>query len=194
MMPVIHALEAKNIRVLPAFAGGLDGRPAINEYFMDETGAKIDALISLTGFSLVGGPAYNDNDAAVEVLRKLDIPYIAAHPLEFQTLGQWSDADQGLGPIETTMLIALPELDGATNPTVFGGRLGPEGCNGCQYSCPCKRRQQANGCPAWSGSIAWPKKPCVLRACGSVGMPRRRWRLSSLVSRLTQAPSAPPRI
>jgi magnesium chelatase subunit H len=136
---VIHALEAKNIRVLPAFAGGLDGRPAINEYFLDDdTGAQIDVLISLTGFSLVGGPAYNDSNAAVDVLRKLDIPYIAAHPLEFQTLGQWSNADQGLGPIETTMLIALPELDGATNPTVFGGRLGPEGCNGCQYSCPCK--------------------------------------------------------
>ena len=135
---VIHALEAKNIRVLPAFAGGLDGRPAIHEYFLSDTGAQIDVLISLTGFSLVGGPAYNDSDAAVDVLRQLDIPYVAAHPLEFQTLGQWSNADQGLGPIETTMLIALPELDGATNPTVFGGRLGPEGCNGCQYSCPCK--------------------------------------------------------
>jgi magnesium chelatase subunit H len=43
----------------------------------------------LTGFSLVGGPAYNDNDAAVSVLRDLDVPYIAAHPLEFQTLGLW---------------------------------------------------------------------------------------------------------
>ena len=134
---VIHALEAKNIRVLPAFAGGLDGRPAINQYFLSDGDAQIDTMISLTGFSLVGGPAYNDSDAAVEVLRQLDIPYIAAHPLEFQTLGQWSNADQGLGPIETTMLVALPELDGATNPTVFGGRLGPEGCNGCQYSCPC---------------------------------------------------------
>ena len=31
---------------------------------------------------------------------------------------------QGLGPIETTMLIALPELDGSTTPTVFAGRHG----------------------------------------------------------------------
>lgn len=134
---VIRTFEKRGMRVVPAFAGGLDGRPAIHEYFLSETGAKIDAMVSLTGFSLVGGPAYNDSEAAVSLLRKLDIPYIAAHPLEFQTLGQWAMDAQGLGPIETTMLVALPELDGATNPTVFGGRLGPEGCNGCAYNCPC---------------------------------------------------------
>ncbi|MBK44057.1 MAG: magnesium chelatase subunit H [Roseovarius sp.] len=132
---VIRALQARGLRVLPAFAGGLDGRPAINAFFRDETGPKIDTLLSLTGFSLVGGPAYNDNAAALEVLGALDIPYIAAHPLEFQTLGQWAGAPQGLGPIETTMLIALPELDGATNPTVFGGRHGPGGCAGCPRGC-----------------------------------------------------------
>ncbi len=128
---VIRGLEAKGIRVLPAFSGGLDARPAIDAYF----GGKIDALVSLTGFSLVGGPAYNDNDAAIEVLRALDVPYVAAHSLEFQTLGQWADSSGGLGPIETTMLVALPELDGATCPSVFGGRLGPEGCGGCAHAC-----------------------------------------------------------
>lgn len=133
---VIRKLEGKGLRVLPAFAGGLDGRPAIDAFFRDAHGVKIDAMVSLTGFSLIGGPAYNDNEAAIEVLKGLDVPYLAAHPLEFQTLGQWAGSDQGLGPIETTMLIALPELDGATNPTVFGGRHGPDGCTGCQYACP----------------------------------------------------------
>jgi magnesium chelatase subunit H len=84
-------------------------------------GRKIDALVSLTGFSLIGGPAYNDSAAAVSVLKDLDVPYIAAHALEFQTLGQWASCAGGLGPVETTMLVALPEIDGATNPTVFGG-------------------------------------------------------------------------
>ncbi|KNG93751.1 cobaltochelatase subunit CobN [Pseudaestuariivita atlantica] len=123
---VIRAFEARGLRVIPAFAGGLDGRPAIDAYF-----EGIDALVSLTGFSLVGGPAYNDNAAAIDVLTRLDVPYIAAHPLEFQTLQQWDASQGGLGPIETTMLIALPELDGATVPTVFAGRHGaghaPEG-------------------------------------------------------------------
>ncbi len=133
---VIDAFEAKGVRVIPAFAGGLDGRPAIEAYFKSESGARIDAMVSLTGFSLIGGPAYNDSDAAVEVLRGLDVPYVAAHPLEFQTLGQWAESSGGLGPVETTMLIALPEIDGATNPTVFAGRHGEEGCNGCSHACP----------------------------------------------------------
>lgn len=132
---VIRAFEARGARVLAAFAGGLDGRPAIDGYFRDAQGAKIDAMVSLTGFSLVGGPAYNDNAAAIEVLNDLDIPYIAAHPLEFQTLAQWAASPQGLGPIETTMLIALPELDGATNPTVFAGRHGENTCTGCAHAC-----------------------------------------------------------
>ncbi|MEM9249305.1 MAG: cobaltochelatase subunit CobN, partial [Pseudomonadota bacterium] len=133
---VIRRLEAEGMRVLPAFAGGLDARPAVEAFFVDEDGAaQVDALISLTGFSLVGGPAYNDSDAAVKMLKGLDVPYLAAHPLEFQTLGQWAKSAGGLGPVETTMLIALPEIDGATCPTVFGGRHGPEGCQGCQHTC-----------------------------------------------------------
>ena len=128
---VIAAFEARGIACIPAFAGGLDGRPAINAYFA----GRIDAMVSLTGFSLVGGPAYNDSPAAVAALSALDVPYVAAHPLEFQTLGQWANAAQGLGPIETTMLIALPEIDGATNPTVFAGRHGLDGCKGCAHMC-----------------------------------------------------------
>ncbi len=127
---VIEAFEARGMRVIPAFAGGLDGRPAMDAYFKG-----IDTLVSLTGFSLVGGPAYNDSDAAVVSLKGLDVPYVAAHPLEFQTLGQWAASGQGLGPIESTMLIALPELDGATNPTMFAGRHGCDGCQGCQHMC-----------------------------------------------------------
>ncbi len=132
---VIRAFEARGIAVRAAFAGGLDGRPAIDAYFRDQNGPQIDAMVSLTGFSLVGGPAYNDNDSAIKVLKDLDVPYLAAHPLEFQTLDQWACSTQGLGPIETTMLIALPELDGATNPTVFAGRHGAAGCHGCEHDC-----------------------------------------------------------
>ena len=60
---------------------------------------------------------------------------MAAHPLEFLTLGQWANASNGLGPVETTMLVALPEIDGATNPTVFAGRHGETTCTGCHLRC-----------------------------------------------------------
>jgi magnesium chelatase subunit H len=132
---VIAEFESRGMACVPAFAGGLDGRPAMEAYFQAGGAARVDVLVSLTGFSLVGGPAYNDSAAAVSALSALDVPYIAAHPLEFQTLGQWAEAGQGLGPIETTMLIALPEIDGATNPTVFAGRHGLNGCKGCTHMC-----------------------------------------------------------
>jgi magnesium chelatase subunit H len=65
---VISALEARGLRVLPVFATGLDARPAIEQFFFDHGRPVVDAVVSLTGFSLVGGPAYNDARAAEEIL------------------------------------------------------------------------------------------------------------------------------
>ena len=119
---VIAAFEARGLRVIPAFASGLDSRPAIEAYFMRDGVATVDAVVSLTGFSLVGGPAYNDSRAAEALLAQLDVPYVSATPVEFQTLEQWEDDPRGLLPVEATMMVAIPELDGAISPMVFGGR------------------------------------------------------------------------
>jgi magnesium chelatase subunit H len=119
---VIAALEAKGLRVIAAFASGLDSRPAMQRYFFRDGAPAVDAVVSLTGFSLVGGPAYNDAKAAEEILAALDVPYLAAHPVEFQTLEQWQADARGLTPVEATMMVAIPELDGAIWPMTFGGR------------------------------------------------------------------------
>ncbi len=121
---VIAAFESRGLKVIPAFATGLDQRPAIERFFMKSGLPVIDALVSLSGFSLVGGPAYNDAKGAEEILARLDVPYIAAQPVEFQTLEEWEGSERGLHPIETTMMIAIPELDGAMGGVVFGGRSG----------------------------------------------------------------------
>jgi magnesium chelatase subunit H len=127
---VIAALETRGLRVVPAFASGLDARPAIEQFFMKDGCATVDALVSLTGFSLVGGPAYNDADAAAKILSTLDVPYIAAQPVEFQTLDQWQNSERGLLPVEATIMVAIPELDGATGSMVFGGRAASSGSEG----------------------------------------------------------------
>ncbi len=133
---VIAALEAQGLRVIPAFASGLDSRPAIERFFMADGVPIVDAVVSLTGFSLVGGPAYNDAVAAEAMLATLDVPYVAAHPIEFQSLQQWGASRQGLLPIEATMMVAIPELDGAVLPSVFGGRADGSGaCTGCGRHC-----------------------------------------------------------
>jgi magnesium chelatase subunit H len=152
---VIAAMEAKGLRVIPAFASGLDSRPAVETFFMKDGVATVDAVVSLTGFSLVGGPAYNDADAAADMLAKLDRPYIAAHPLEFQTLQHWGAGTQGLLPLESTIMVSIPELDGAAVPSVFGGRSdgSDAACTGC-----------SRGCVFEATGLTRAMQPCVERA------------------------------
>jgi magnesium chelatase subunit H len=156
---VVAAMEAKGLQVIPVFAAGLDSRPAIEKYFIKDGRTTVDAVVSLTGFSLVGGPAYNDAKAAEEVLAKLDVPYIAAHPVEFQTLDQWGSSERGLLPVESTIMIAIPELDGAVSPTVFGGRPGADGvtCTGCHFACTFTKAdtaQDMHSCPERAQMLA----------------------------------------
>ena len=52
----------------------------------------------INGFSLVGGPAYNDTDAAQAMLTELNVPYLAVQALEFDISGviPWAHASQPL--------------------------------------------------------------------------------------------------
>ena len=155
---VIAALEAQGLRVVPAFASGLDGRPAVERYFMDGGRTTVDAVVSLVGFSLVGGPAYNDAAAAEEMLAKLDVPYVVAQPLEFQSIEAWGASSAGLSPVEATMMVAIPELDGAVAPTVFGGRAdGVTPCQGCGRRClftPAGSAPRMQACPERAEALA----------------------------------------
>jgi magnesium chelatase subunit H len=156
---VIAALEQRGLTVLPVYAAGLDARPAIDAFFMKEGQPCIDAMVSLTGFSLVGGPAYNDAAAAEQVLAGLDVPYLAAHPLEFQTLEAWGESGRGLLPVENTIMVAIPELDGATGPMVFGGRSNANGvaCTGCAQHCTFSMTDQVrdmHSCVERAGMLA----------------------------------------
>jgi magnesium chelatase subunit H len=156
---VIAALEAKGLKVLPAFASGLDGRPAIERYFFENGAPCVDAVVSLAGFSLVGGPAYNDAKAAEDILARLGVPYIAAQPLEFQTLEAWGASGSGLSPVESTIMVAIPELDGAIAPMVFGGRSDGSGkpCQGCGRRCVGEQSHAAprmQACPERAEALA----------------------------------------
>lgn len=119
----IAGFEKRGFNVVAVFNNGLDMRPAIDAFLSGgDTGVTIDAMVSLTGFSLVGGPAFSDAAAAATALEALDVPYIAAHISEFQSLESWEASESGLTPLETTLMVAIPELDGATGSLVFGGR------------------------------------------------------------------------
>ena len=194
---VITALEAKGLRVVPAFASGLDSRPAIEQFFVRDGHATVDTVVSLSGFSLVGGPAYNDARAAEEVLANLDVPYLAAHPVEFQTVGQWGESERGLLPVESTIMVAIPELDGATSPIVFGGRAGAQGttCSGCHRGCTFGAQESAQdmfACPDRAEALAARVARLVgLRRSDARRSARSRWCCST--SRRMPATPARPR-
>ena len=83
--------------------------------------SRISQIVSLTGFSFVGGPAMNDSEAAAEFLQSLNRPYRSAVSLDTQTIDAWRESLTGLNPVQAGMQIAIPEIDGATEPFIYGG-------------------------------------------------------------------------
>ncbi|WP_267384608.1 magnesium chelatase subunit H [Cyanobacterium sp. uoEpiScrs1] len=128
----VQELEAMGVRVLPVFSGGLDFSKPVDAYFLDHSKGEriipiVDAVVSLTGFALVGGPARQDHPRAIESLKRLNRPYMCTLPLVFQTTQEWEESDLGLHPIQVALQIAIPELDGAIEPIVLSGRDGNTG-------------------------------------------------------------------
>lgn len=121
---VIMELESRGAKVIPIFAGGLDFSGPVEKYLINPVDRKpfVHAVVSLTGFALVGGPARQDHPRAIEALKNLDVPYIVALPLVFQTTEEWLNSTLGLHPIQVALQVALPELDGGMEPIVFSGR------------------------------------------------------------------------
>jgi len=82
---------------------------------------RVSQIVSLTGFSFVGGPAMNDSEAASAFLTGLNRPYRSAVSLDMQTIESWRGSQTGLNPVQAGMQIAIPEIDGATEPFIYGG-------------------------------------------------------------------------
>jgi len=131
---VIRAIEAEGLSVIPAISTLMDNREACERFFVGTQAsipsshharrvriARVSQIVSLTGFSFVGGPAMNDSEAAADYLSELNIPYRSLVSLDTQTIESWRDSFTGLNPVQTGMQIAIPEIDGATEPFVFGG-------------------------------------------------------------------------
>jgi magnesium chelatase subunit H len=148
---LIRAVEREGLAVLPAISTFMDNREACEKFFVEKnqspmvrghshkpggrrggtkttgdgrraTGEpRVSQIVSLTGFSFVGGPAMNDSDAAVEFFKGLGVPYRSAVSLDVQTVEAWRESWTGLNPVQAGMQVAIPEIDGAIEPFVFGG-------------------------------------------------------------------------
>jgi len=131
----VQELERRGARVVCAYTGGLDFSAPVRDYLTNEiTGeGAVDALVNLTGFSLVGGPASQDAKKAKEVLTNFNRPYLVSVPLVFQSFTEWQNSQLGLHPVQVALQVSLPEIDGAIEPIIFAGRDGQSG-----HPYPCK--------------------------------------------------------
>jgi magnesium chelatase subunit H len=142
---LIRAIEAEGLAVIPAISTLMDNREACVKYFVEKLEvssrvkrpkrglevsatakplalrSRVNQILSLTGFSFVGGPAMNDSQSALEFLRDLNVPFRSMVSLDLQTIEDWETSRLGLNPIQTAMQIAIPEIDGATEALIYGG-------------------------------------------------------------------------
>src|SRR5262249_20978660 len=118
---LIRSIEAEGLSVVPAIATLMDNREAVSRFFIHDNEPRVSQILSLTGFSFVGGPAMNDSAAAAEFLREFNLPYRSPRSLDTQRVEAWTESATGLNPIQAGMQIAIPEIDGATEPFIYGG-------------------------------------------------------------------------
>ena len=157
---LIRAIEDEGLQVLPALSTLMDNREACEKFFVDygrrtmddgssiaavsqssivnRQSSRVSQIVSLTGFSFVGGPAMNDSAAAAEFLLKLNRPFRSAVSLDMQTIESWNESQIGLNPVQAGMQVAIPEIDGATEPFIYGG-IPARGCEPVALEERCRR-------------------------------------------------------
>lgn len=144
---LIRTFEQAGLRPLPIFINGVEGHVAVRDLMTTEyeqaqrqQGVKetpslsseagmVDAIVSTIGFPLVGGPAGSmEAGRQVEVAKRIlsakNVPYLVAAPLLIQDIHSWTR--QGIGGLQSVVLYALPELDGAIDPIPLGGLVGED--------------------------------------------------------------------
>jgi magnesium chelatase subunit H len=118
---LIREIEAQGTEARVAYSALLDFRPALKQFMAGDDLPPVDLVMNTMGFPLVGGPAGSKPDLAVEVFEELDVSYFDGIPLGFQRVEDWREDEVGLNPMQTALNIALPELDGSSEPVIIGG-------------------------------------------------------------------------
>jgi len=144
---LIRHFEAAGLTPLPIFLNGVECHVAVRDWMtsdyeetqrrqgnkeilsISKDSVKVDAIVSTIGFPLVGGPAGSmEAGRQVEVAKRIltakNVPYFVAAPLLIQDIHSWTR--QGIGGLQSVVLYALPELDGAIDTIPLGGLVGED--------------------------------------------------------------------
>ncbi|BAZ09387.1 magnesium chelatase subunit H [Calothrix sp. NIES-4071] len=144
---LIRKFENAGLTPLPIFINGVEAHVAVRDWMtsdhettqrsignietpsLSKEAVKVDAIVSTIGFPLVGGPAGSMEagrqiEVAKRILSSKNIPYFVAAPLLIQDIHSWTR--QGIGGLQSVVLYALPELDGAIDTVPLGGLVGED--------------------------------------------------------------------
>ncbi|MEO0836964.1 MAG: magnesium chelatase subunit H, partial [Cyanobacteria bacterium J06642_3] len=144
---LIEHFEHQGLTPVPIFINGVEGHVAVRDWMttayeqeqrargnkeitsLSKDAVKVDAIVSTIGFPLVGGPAGSMEgnrqiEVAKEILSAKNVPYIVSAPLLIQDIDSW--LREGIGGLQSVVLYALPELDGAIDTVPLGGLVGED--------------------------------------------------------------------
>ena len=144
---LIRHFEQAGLLPVPIFINGVEGHVIVRDWLtttheqlqrsqgkietksLSKAAISVDAIVSTIGFPLVGGPAGSMEagrqvEVAKSILSAKNIPYFVAAPLLIQDIASWTR--QGIGGLQSVVLYALPELDGAIDTVALGGLVGED--------------------------------------------------------------------
>jgi magnesium chelatase subunit H len=147
ILQLIREFEAAGLTPLPIFINGVEGHVAVRDWMtsryeseqrnrgnietksLSKDAVSVNAIVSTIGFPLVGGPAGSMEAGrqvavAKQILSAKNVPYFVAAPLLIQDIHSWTR--KGIGGLQSVVLYALPELDGAIDPVPLGGLVGED--------------------------------------------------------------------
>ncbi|MCD4669666.1 MAG: magnesium chelatase subunit H [Actinomycetia bacterium] len=94
---------------------------------LDEPGGgKVELLINFMSFRLGAGPMGGDAQKGVDLLTKLDVPYMHPFFISRRRVSEWIKSKQGITSSEFMVSVMLPELDGCIETIPVGAMCEPE--------------------------------------------------------------------
>ncbi|WP_054876149.1 magnesium chelatase subunit H [Oxobacter pfennigii] len=86
-------------------------------------GQKVNLIINFMSFRLSAGPMGGDAQAAVDMLKELNVPVLHPFFMTKREIDEWRNSPQGINPSEFLVSVMLPELDGCIETIPVGAMV-----------------------------------------------------------------------
>lgn len=118
---VIEALEKRGLGAITILTSGSESMKNMEHHFMSNGSAIVEAIISFLFFRIEGGPLGGDYDAFIDLSSRINVPIMKYLNMGYTTVEEWKGKNEGMAPLETTITVILPELDGLIEGVLISG-------------------------------------------------------------------------